>query len=120
MKAGPKKHNAVTITTPVPGWSSRKAIKAQVFAAITECDEFIWCGGWDGEVKEPEEDGAILIDGRPLAEHCCECGIFDRDVESACMAHNELLIDLPQRLEEFYRVEVGAPFENTLWLWPVR
>jgi hypothetical protein len=31
--------------------------------------EFIGCGGWDGEIKKQGHDGAILIDGCPLAEH---------------------------------------------------
>ena len=31
--------------------------------------EFIGCGGWDGEIENQGHDGAILIDGCPLAKH---------------------------------------------------
>ena len=36
------------------------------------------------------------------------------------MIHYQLLIDLPQCLEEFDWVEVGFFFEDALWLGPVR
>ncbi len=91
-----------------------------MFAAVTKYDEFIGCGGWDGEIKQPEQDGAILISGCPLAEHLCEGFVFDRDVASTCMVHYELLVDLLQRLEEFDRIEMCSFFEDALRLWPVR
>ena len=30
--------------------------------------EFIACGGWDGEIENQGHDGAILMDGCPLAK----------------------------------------------------
>jgi hypothetical protein len=38
--------------------SSRKAIKAHVFAAVTKYNEFVFCiecGGWGGEIEKPEQ-----------------------------------------------------------------
>jgi hypothetical protein len=40
-----------------------------VFAAVSKDNELIERGGWDGEVEKPEQYGAILIDGCPLALH---------------------------------------------------
>ena len=52
--------------------SSRKAIRTQVFAAVTKCDKFIGCGGWDGEIEKLAQDGTVLLDGCPPAEHLRE------------------------------------------------
>jgi hypothetical protein len=30
----------------------------EVFAAVTKDNQFVRCGGWDGEVEEPEQDSA--------------------------------------------------------------
>jgi hypothetical protein len=100
--------------------SSRKAIKTQVSAAIAEYNELIGCGRWDGEVEKPEQNGAILIDGCPLAVHLCEGFVLDRDVDSTCAIHHELLVDLPRRLEELNWMEMSSFFEDALRLWPVR
>jgi hypothetical protein len=84
------------------GQSFRKAIETRVFAAITKYNQLIGCGGWDDEIEKPEQNGAILIDGCPFAEHLRKGFILDtRDVDSTCTVHHELLVDLPQRLEEF-------------------
>jgi len=48
-----------------------------VFAAVTKYNELIGCGGWDGEIEKPELDGAILIDGCPLAQHLRKRFVLD-------------------------------------------
>jgi len=50
----------------------------QVFAAIMKYDEFIRCGGWNGDIEKLEQDGAILVDGCLLAKHLCECFVLNR------------------------------------------
>ena len=35
-------------------------------------DESVGCGGRDGEIEKPEQDGAVLIGGCPVAEHLHE------------------------------------------------
>jgi hypothetical protein len=53
-----------------------------VFAAVTKYDEFIGCGGRDGEINGKKPGTAILIGGCPLAEHLHEGFVrfvLDRD-----------------------------------------
>jgi hypothetical protein len=85
-------------------WSSRKATKTQVFAAITKYNELIACGRWAGEIEKPEQNGAILIDGGPLAKHLRKRFVLDRDVDPTCAIHHKLLVDLPQCLENSIQV----------------
>jgi hypothetical protein len=75
--------------------SFRNAIKTEVFAAITKYYQFVGREGWDGEVEEPKQDGAIFVDGGALAEHLRERFVIDRDVDTTCMIHYKLLVDLP-------------------------
>ena len=86
---------------------SEKAIEMQVLVAITKHNEFIRCGGWESEVKKPEQNSAILVNGCPLAKHLNEGLILNRDVNSTCTTHYNLHIDLPQHLEEFNQIEVS-------------
>jgi hypothetical protein len=68
----------------------------------------VWRVGWrDGEIKRPEQNGAILIDDCPLAEHLCERFVLDGDVDSTSTIHHELQVDLPQRLLEFDWMEMS-------------
>jgi len=78
------------------------------------------CGGWDGEIEKPEQNGTILIDGCPLAHRLRKRFVLDRDVDSTCAIHHDLLVDLPQCLEEFDWMEMSSFFEDALRLWPVR
>ena len=87
---------------------------------MTKYNEFVGCGGWDGEIEKPEQDGAILIDGCPLAQHLPEGFVLNRDIDSTCTVHHQLLVDFPQRLEELDWIETGSFFEDALRLWPVR
>jgi hypothetical protein len=64
--------------------SFRKAIETQVSAAVTKYNELIGCGGWDGEIEKPEQNGAILIDGCPFVEHLRKGFVPDKDVDSTC------------------------------------
>jgi hypothetical protein len=48
-----------------------------VFAAVANDNQFVGRGGWDGEVEEPEQDGAIFVDGGALAERLRERFILD-------------------------------------------
>jgi hypothetical protein len=75
-----------------------------VFAAVAKDDQFVGRGGWDGEVEEPEQDGAIFVDDGALAEHLREHFILDRDVDPTCTIYYKLLIDLLQRLETIYSI----------------
>jgi hypothetical protein len=56
----------------------------------------------------------------PLAKHTRKRLVLDRDIDSTCAIHHNLLADLLQRLEEFDWMATSPFFEDALQLWPVR
>ena len=93
--------------------------EGKMFAAITEYNESIGCGGRDGEIEKPEQNGAILINGCLLAEHLRKRFVLDRDVDSTCTIHHDLLTPSPAPLAcprgKMFELKIVRTNLLTLW-----